>query len=442
MPRSTSLGTTLLELILLVSFSVEGHSQNSPVISIEEVRTYFKEAESICMADGGRLWGISLCGPIMLVDPGSRSIVASHPDSEGILKEENGAFVGRLPVTQNIANTAVTWAGVNWTQIMWPLPSNARERHTLIAHELFHRIQGQHNIPPMQPMKGGDNSHLDTMEGRYYLQLEWRALTRALQATTEVARRTAAMDAILFRAVRYQLFPDAAVQEQALEINEGLAEYTGVIIGNPTAEEQIEAALRDLAVHTSDSTFVRSFAYATGPAYGLLLDRYVSGWRQLLPNGERLDSLLQKGLSFHLSANIEAAAKERARQYDGNTLRTLETEREAKRQQIIALYRARFVDGAVLIIPLQHMNVQFDPRNLQPLGDVGTVYPNMRITDDWGVLEVANGALLKSNWKSVVVTAPESENSLKGDGWTLELKPGWKIVSEGRRGDFTLSPGP
>jgi hypothetical protein len=89
------------------------------------------------------------------------------------------------------------------------------------------------------------------------------------------------------------------------------------------------------------------------------------------------------------------------------------------------------------------MHVQFDPRNLQPLGDAGTVYPNLRISDDWGILDTKNGALMKPDWSAVIVVAPPAStgSSLKGDGWTLELKPGWKIVPGTRKGDFTLLAG-
>ena len=78
----------------------------------------------------------------------------------------------------------------------------------------------------------------------------------------------AAKDALLFRAERYRLYPNAAAQEHGLEQDEGLAEYTGVRVGNPTAELQTEMALHDLSAHVSDATFVRSFAYATGPRTG------------------------------------------------------------------------------------------------------------------------------------------------------------------------------
>jgi hypothetical protein len=246
--------------------------------------------------------------------------------------------------------------------MVWPLPSEMRQRETLIAHELFHRIQNQLKLPKVE---GGENAQLDTVDGRYYLLLEWRALSRALQASTDEERRKAVADAVLFRAERYRLFPGADAQEQALEVNEGLAEYTGVRVGNPTPEEQIKAALNDLSSHRDDSTFVRSFAYATGPGYGLLLDRYLAGWHDQLRAGQGFDALLRNALHIPLPANLQLLAKRRATQYDGATLRTTETERESRRQQIVAGYRARLIDGPVLTLQFRHMHVQFDPRNLQ-----------------------------------------------------------------------------
>ena len=393
----------LLSTILLAASAAS--AQTPPRIPIETAKMYFSEAQLLCQADHGQLWGVSLFGPIMFVDPQSRNIVASQADAQGRLKAEGGVFVGLLPTDQNIANTAVEWAGVYWTQMLWPLPSDVRQRDTLMLHELFHRIQNQLKIPKV---KGGENAQLDTVDGRYYLQLEWRSLSRALQASTDEERRTAAADAVLFRTERYRLFPRADGQEQALELNEGLAEYTGVRVGNPAPEEQIKAALNDLSSHRDDSTFVRSFAYATGPGYGLLLDRYLPGWRDQLKPDQGFDVLLRNALHIALPANLQLAAESRTTQYDGTTLRAAERKRETRRQQIVAGYRAKFIDGPLLTLQFRNMHVQFDPLNLQPLGDAGTVYPNLRISDDWGILDAKNGALMKPDWSAVVVVAPSS----------------------------------
>jgi hypothetical protein len=106
----------------------------------------------------------------------------------------------------------------------------------------------------------------------------------------------------------------------------------------------------------------------------------------------------------------------------------------------MAEYRARLVDGPVLIIPLRQMQISFDPRNLQPLGELGTVYPNLKISDVWGILEVSKGALLASDWNKVYVPAPENLTArpVQGDGWTLQLNDPWKIVPGERPGDYVL----
>jgi hypothetical protein len=87
------------------------------------------------------------------------------------------------------------------------------------------------------------------------------------------------------------------------------------------------------------------------------------------------------------------------------------------------------------------MNGQFDPGNLQPLDDAGTVYPTIHISDDWGILDARNGALMKPDWSALVVAVPTSTSgsTASGDGWTLALKPGWTIVPDSRSGDFVLS---
>ncbi len=426
---------------LLLSIPPVVRAQTLPPISIDSARRAFAEAHALCSADAGKLWGVSLCGPIMFVDAPSRSIVASKSDAKGVLAEKDGAFVGVLPASQNVANTAVEWSGVRWTQMLWPIPADERLRATLMAHELFHRIQSRLGFPNHS---AGENAHLDEMNGRYYMQLEWRALASALEAGSDADRRVAARDALIFRAERYRMYPKAAVEEHGLEQNEGLAEYTGVRVGNPTAELQTKMAVYDLSAHVGDATMVRSFAYATGPAYGLLLDRYAPGWHARLGAGEGFDTMLRRGLHVAAAASGETLAAQRAAKYDAATLHAAEVDRDAKRQQLLAQNRAKFVSGPVLTLKFRKMNVQFDPRNLQPLGDAGTVYPTIRVSDEWGVIEGKNGALMKPDWSALVVAAPSSTagSSVTGDGWTLELKPGWTIIPDTRPGDFVLLPPP
>ena len=408
--------------------------QDCGPIPLAEAREHFAEAAALCAADHGTTWGIPLCGPMMMVDRETRFVVANQADARGELRAQVGVFVGSLPLDQNIANTSFDWAGVHWVQLGWQLPADRAARDILMMHELFHRISGQLALPPTT---NADNPHLDTADGRYYMQLEWRALASALRAATDDGRRAAIACALAFRAARRAAFPGSAATEDALELHEGLAEYTGVVVGRPQAAARIEAALKDLGAHAGDPSFVRSFAYATGPSYGLLLDRYAPAWRAQIAHTRSLADALAGAVSVTLPDVAEAAGA-----YGGPALRATEQAREAKHAAELAAYRRVLVDGPVATLGFRHMKIEFDPREVLALGALGSVYPSLRVVDDWGVLEVTGGALVKADWTAVVMSAPSttSPRIVTGTGWRLELTSGWHLEPDARAGDVRLAP--
>src|SRR5262245_20344301 len=177
-------------------------------------QSYFHEAAALCERDGGKLWGVSLCGPMVFADAATKTIATSQPAPEA-----------PHPKGLGFLNAPVTWGGTRWSAYVWALVRgrDERERGVLFIHELFHRIQSE-----LKLMAGaGETDHLDTLEGRYWMQLEWRALSRALTTSGET-RAAAIRDALAFRRARRTEFPATGTNEAADEINEGLAEYTGV----------------------------------------------------------------------------------------------------------------------------------------------------------------------------------------------------------------------
>jgi hypothetical protein len=126
-----------LAAILTIALS----SAADPAIDLEKAKSYFTEASLLCKEAGERLWGVSLCGPMMFVDPASRLIAANQADAYGLLRPDAGVFTGILPADVNAANSSLEWSGVRWTQILWPLPEEVSNRKLLMAHESFHRIQ-------------------------------------------------------------------------------------------------------------------------------------------------------------------------------------------------------------------------------------------------------------------------------------------------------------
>jgi hypothetical protein len=400
---------------------------------------YFSEMKAVSSHDAGQLWGHPLYGPMLFVDPETQFAVANQQDGEGKLRKQDSVFTGSVPPELGVANTAANWAGVTWTMVMWPLPEYRRDRVRLMAHECFHRIQPQLGIQPVSDIL---NSQLDTRDGRIWLQLEFRALARALWASSGLVRRKAIADALYFRAYRRSLFPGSGARENALEINEGLAEYTGVKLASQSSGEEMSLAEVGLQLAAQKSSFVRSFAYVTGPAYGYLLDQSGQAWRSKIQLSGDLSQMLADAYHVTASPTEQPEAVRRAQKYDGDEIIALENERDARQQKIIADARARLIDGPALILPLgPQVQYTFDPNALMSIDENTALYPSTQITDEWGTLHVDNGALLVRDNGHLVraqVPAPKDADSREGDGWKLNLKAGWKLDKGLRPGDWVV----
>jgi len=280
-----------------------------------------------------------------------------------------------------------------------------------------------------------ENEHLDELDGRYWLQLEWRALARALR-TSGAQRKDAVRDALTFRQARRRIYPKAEETERALEINEGTASYTGTVLAASSRANAIASALVDLAGAEKGESFVRTFAYQTGPAYGLLLDDAAPLWRQGLRGSDDLGVLLMNALAVQ-PAN-EAAS--RAAEYGGVELRAAEQQRDQLRQNRIDELRLRFVDGPVLVIPGGGGGFT-DSRGAVVIPGSGTVYFNTyRIRGQWGSLEAEKGVLQTSDGRFRRVPAPvrRDDGTFSGDGWTFKAAPGWTVREGARRGDYEV----
>lgn len=284
---------------------------------------YFHEAKTLSDRDGGKLWGLPLFGPMLFVDGASRSMVANEQDANRTLQRSKNVWVGPLPEAVSVSNTATEWSGSRWTMVGWPLPENRHARESLMMHECFHRIQKDLRLDSHERPCG----HLDSTEGRVWIQMEWRALAEALLARGPAYRR-AVQDALLFRAHRRGLFPEAAEAERDMELNEGLAEYTGVRLSARSEAQALSDALVELNLGARKPTFVRSFAYASGPAYGLLLDRSAPGWRSRVKERADLGDLLLKALSIRMVPHGKDQALRRATSYGLEGLVEDETRRE------------------------------------------------------------------------------------------------------------------
>ena len=440
--------SNIIFLLYLLAPCQRAAAQTSP-IEVVKARQYFSEAKALSERDNGALWKVPLCGPLLFVDRDTRYAVANQADAEGKLKPLDGVFAGTAPEQLGVANTATKWDGVEWTMVMWPLPHYKQPRMRLMLHECFHRVQGPIGLQATD----AQNGHLDSLGGRIWLQMEWRALEHAFWQRGEERKRDVA-DAIYFRNYRRSLFPAAtAKNEDALEMNEGMAEYTGFKLSTSSPEEYGVAVSAWLGgAPTRTSSYGRSFAYTSGPAYGGLLDAANKDWRKGLTPATDLGQLLARAYGVQVPAATgldKAEAIRRAERYDGGEVVTLETEREVKHQAQVAAARKVFAEGPVLVLPVgRELNYTFDPNAVLALDDKLTLYEgNIQVSDAWGLLKTTEGALfVRENGRIVRVQVPApadvSKTPLVGKGWTLDLKPQWQLVPEGRAGDLAARKNP
>jgi hypothetical protein len=387
----------------------------------QRAHEFFKEAQALCEKDGGRLWGVSLCGPMVFADRRTQTVATNQPAPDG----------ARPPIL-GLVNAPVQWGGERWTAFMWDfvVAQTPRNRQVLFLHELFHRVQPQLGL--MAPSHA--NEHVDAADGRYWLRLEWRALARALQVSGD-ARETAVRDALAFRQARRGLYPGSAENERDVEITEGLAHYTGAVIAATSPADAIAGAVDLSAVDTVES-FVRSFPTTSGVLYGVLLDASSPGWTRRVRSTDDLGTLLMQALAVQPASDATASAT----RYGGAEIRAFEQQREQRRQERVAELRRRFVDGPVLQIP-GGGGAASDSRGAVVIQGVGTVwFGSYRASGVWGTLEAVNGVLVASDGSWRRVSAPQRRDSVMvyGDGWTFKVASGWLIREGARRGDYEV----
>ena len=407
----------------MLAYLVIGHPTPALAqVDQQRAQEFFKEAQAVCERDGGRLWGASICMPVVLGDARTQTFATSQPPPDA----PRPRLIGLL-------NGPIKWGDTMWAALMWDTVAlqAPRLRSGMLIHESFHIVQMRLGLS----VETVSAEHLDSVDGRYWMRLEWRALARALRESGE-PRALAIREALAFRQARHARFPDMVQSERAVEINEGLASYTQAVLPADSEADAIGRALDGLTGAESGESFVRTFAYTSGPAYGLLLDAASPGWTRKIRASDDPAALLMRALGVQPVADAAAAAA----RYGGAELRAAEEQREQQRQARIAELRRQFVDGPVLVMPGAGGGLS-NSLGAVVIPDVGTIYFGpYRMTGEWGALEADKGVFVSTDGRTRRLPAPvrRDDITVDGDGWTVKAKPGWVVREGARRGDYEL----
>src|SRR5947208_14313142 len=112
-----------LFLLVLLGAAAAADAQVQPQLA----ERYFKEATTLCERDAGRLWGVSLCGPMVIIDQATGTRATSQPEPEG-----------QPPRFSGFADGPVSWGGLRGFSFpLFMLPeSDADVRQQAMLHRL------------------------------------------------------------------------------------------------------------------------------------------------------------------------------------------------------------------------------------------------------------------------------------------------------------------
>ena len=414
-------------IFLIIIGGCTSQSNKNALVSdtdLEYAKSVFTELQQALQLDNGKLWNFKLDGPVLLINKETKVVIANEPDEDGTLTKQGELYVGILPENIVGGNTTIEWLGKRWATYSLPLSEDRATRVDGLIHESFHRIQ---------PEIGFDNItdnhsvHLDTKDGRIFLKLEYEALNSALQSDEPLVH---IKNALHFRQYRHQLFPDSKNVENSLEIMEGLAQYTGSILSPRTDEEYKQYYITLIEMSKGFPSYVRSFAYFTIPVYGFFMKQDDEQWNLKINRDTNLTDFILAFYKLDQTTKNYETIKKIGKLYGIENILEAEDLREKNRLDQERKYKSIFLSDSVLVIPLQKMSINFDPRNITPLDSFGSVYPIMIVTDNWGILHVDSlGALMSPEWNKVTLSYPKSitDSLVLGDGWRLKLNSPWKL---------------
>src|SRR5438270_724340 len=98
----------------ILAYVVIGHPPPA-VAQVDEQRAqeYFKEAQALCERDGGRLWGVSICAPMVIGDARTQTFATSQPPPDA-----------PRPQLIGLLNGPIKWGDTMWAALTWDTIAN------------------------------------------------------------------------------------------------------------------------------------------------------------------------------------------------------------------------------------------------------------------------------------------------------------------------------
>lgn len=374
-------------------------------------------AEILNRPESKQLWNISLNAPILLIDHLKNKMFVTAIDSGKIqpLKEE--VWDNKVP----LANSIFDYKGGKYVTIIHAalMNTSCEGRINLLSHEIFHLHQNDLGIKNTISV----NYHMDEVQGRALLQIEMKALQHALEHDT-----VGLYEALYIRAYRQSLNPSN--NEDLYELNEGLAEYTGVKLSAANMTEYVKNRLN----YNIKRGYTNAFGYLTGSAYATLLDDLYPQWKKDKDLNRGMIFLLKKVIPKYEVPIDEPELKRILDKYNYDLLLTNEKEEERSFGDITLYENLLKPETSKICITNNRINFTYNPQDRVIALSSAILLRNMTLTTEWGQVNAKSGIVRLNDWTAFYLLPPKeiSSNVIKGDEYEIELNRGWKIIEENK----------
>ncbi|MDR2908182.1 MAG: hypothetical protein LBU91_09380 [Bacteroidales bacterium] len=407
MKKSILLTALLLHLAIFTGFGQPSPCEKTMEESLNQT------AETLNRKEVKNLWNIALNAPIIIINPNENKMYFTAIENGNVQPIKEEAWNNKVP----LANSFVEYDGKRQVIIMYPslMHSSCKGRVNLLAHEIFHLHQN--NLGIRNAMS--TNFYMDEIQGRTLLQMEMKALQQALYGNLE-----SLYDALYIRTYRQSLYPDN--NEDLYELNEGLAEYTGMKLST----DSILSYAKNRLNYNINSGYANAFGYATGTAYATLLDGLYPQWKQ--------DKDLNKGMIFLLKKSnpkyvVTVDSLHLNKLFDKyGYSKILSTEKEALKSfgDVAAFEALLKPETPKLSVINNGINFMYNPNDRVIALNNAVLLRNITIKGEWGEIKTKNIIRL-NNWSAFYLHPPTETNAgiIKGDGYEIQLNKGWKVVN-------------
>lgn len=409
---------SLLLLLLAVGECAVAQAQTPDSALCKKALGLFAEAQRVCDADGGELWGENIWGPVLLVRDSDKLTFTNESALLSVSQKIDSLYCGILDSDIVVAGSAIRFKGSDVAVVpMFTMSDSAMVE--VFVHELFHRFQNRYyNMSEVVY----DNAHVDTKMGRTLVLCELLELSKALSCNI-LERNPHVERALAFRKWRWALFPDKTTDECRFEFQEGLALYTQYRICFQDSLKVAQQLCQEVERLLSSPNLSRQYGYNMGAMYACLNDIDPT-WRQDASPSMNLTEMAGKLYGIGISKLEDTTALKQSDSY----LRVMEgvDNHESARQQVLDKINQALQSKSVVYLRTDNYQMGFNPACVLGLDELGNYFAVIELKGDFGTI-YSEYCCLISNQPILVLPSSNIKKIKNSPEFSIELNKGWRL---------------